>query len=377
MSLQRIEEISNIEHAGIVDCHFNQIANSSMRIPCLPSFMFGDVPGAVLKQFHAHAGLPRQGAWFIRDVDITGHYLISIGGILLKDHLSNIHELHVRQAVEAQANAAVMPVRRKISGQQVLLCGPGLPIYGHWLVEMLPKLHVLEVMRAEIEHLSFLIPSDLPQFAARWLNLLGIGDDQIVRYDPRGEVVSVDELVIPSIMHNGVRVGSEFAKAAHMLARRVEEKLGQLKPSELGHKIFLSRRNTGANRQLINREVIEQIARENGFSIVCPEALSLPDQISLFKAARYVVGDYGSALHGTMFSAPDTVVCGLRGSETHPGFIQSGIGRILQQPTGYIFGLCEPGDPLGSYTIPEDDFRECLRLVFSGIPLERLPLDMV
>ncbi len=376
MSPAQIEEITSIEDAGIIKCRFVQIRNSSMRIPSLPSFMFGNVPATVLRRFHAHAGLPRQGAWFIRDVDVSGHYLISSGNILFKDHLSNIHEMHIRQALEDRDRAGITPVPRQIPGQHVLLCGPGLPIYGHWLIEMLPKLHVLEAMQIDVSHLSFLIPSDLPQFAARWLGLLGIRDEQTVRYDPNCEVVRVDELVVPSILHNGVRVGSEFAGAAHMLARRVEEKSGPLKQSELGPRIFLSRRHTGPNRQLINRETIEKIAQENGFSIVCPEMLSLPDQISLFKAARHVIGDYGSALHGTMFSGPGTIVCALRGSDTHPGFIQSGIGRVLHQPTGYIFGSCEPSDPHGSYTIQEDDFRECLRLAFSGIPLESLPSDI-
>jgi capsular polysaccharide biosynthesis protein len=58
----------------------------------------------------------------------------------------------------------------------------------------------------------------------------------------------------------------------------------------------------------------------------------------LFASAREIIGEYGSAFHATMFSAPDTPVCGLRGSDYHPGFVQSGIGDVFGQPTGWVFG---------------------------------------
>jgi capsular polysaccharide biosynthesis protein len=338
--------------------------------------MFGDVPASVLERFHAHAGLPRQGAWFIHQVEVTGDYLISSADEILKDHLSNIHEEHVRQALALRSKETTLPVLKDLAGQYVLLGGPGMRIYGHWLIEMLPKLHILEALQMDLGSLNFLLPSDLPRFAVLWLELLGIAERQLLLYDPRREILRIEELVIPSILHNGVRVGTEFAQAATTLGRFVQQKSGVLKPSAHGHKIFLSRRNTGLNRQLINRDHIEQIAQEHGFSIVCPETLALVEQISLFKNAQFIIGEYGSALHGSMFSGPGTVVCGLRGSRLHPGFIQSGIGRVLQQPTGYVFGKSLPDDPAGSFVVQESDFRSCLKLAFAGLQFERLHLDL-
>jgi hypothetical protein len=257
-----IGDITELVQAGTLLGRFIQVRNPSIRIPALPAFMFGTVPAQVLRMFTARTGLPPQGAWFIRDVNVAAHYLIESSGRLLKDHRSNIHASHVEQACQARNNAAVIPIHRPLSGQHVLLCGPGLPIYGHWLVEMLPKLHVLEAMQLSIQHLSFLIPSNVPNFVTRWLELLGIKGSQIVTYDQRAEVLGVEELVIPSILHNGIRVGAEFADAARTLLRRIEITRGRLKPSEFGTRIFVSRRNTGANRRLINRQEIESIAEK-------------------------------------------------------------------------------------------------------------------
>ena len=38
-----------------------------------------------------------------------------------------------------------------------------------------------------------------------WLELLGIGGDRIVYYDPLLDALAVDELLMPTIFHNGVR----------------------------------------------------------------------------------------------------------------------------------------------------------------------------
>ena len=182
--------------------------------------------------------------------------------------------------------------------------------------------------------------------------------------------MQIDELVVASVLHNGVRVSPAMAEVARLLVGRIERTVGQLRPSTFGAKVFLSRKKAGG-RNLINREAIENIALESGFAIISPETLDITEQVILFKGAKYILGEYGSALHGSIFSNPGTVVCALRGSTLHPGFIQSGIGFALRQPTGYVFGQSEfccrsQRDSL----ISEDDFRSCLRLAMSDITLE-------
>jgi capsular polysaccharide biosynthesis protein len=107
-----------------------------------------------------------------------------------------------------------------------------------------------------------------------------------------------------------------------------------------------------------------------GFTVLQPERLPFAEQVQHFAAARCIIGEYGSALHGSIFFQPGTVVCGLKeASANRLSFLQSGIGAVLDQPTGYVH--CEPvvGDSIGSFRVPPDAFSKCLQLVFGSTPL--------
>jgi capsular polysaccharide biosynthesis protein len=117
----------------------------------------------------------------------------------------------------------------------------------------------------------------------------------------------------------------------------------------------------------LNRDRIEQIATEAGFAIVHPEQMPLLEQFATFDAARQIVGEYGSAMHGTMFSSAGTTVGLLRGTGSPvAAFLQSTIDDALEQPTGYIFGQTIEGDPLERFAVNEEAWQTCLDLIFSG-----------
>jgi capsular polysaccharide biosynthesis protein len=216
--------------------------------------------------------------------------------------------------------------------------------------------------------LQYLLPNTIPDFVIGWLDLLGITSQQLVFYDPLRESISCDELLVPTIQHNGCRVSPLLRWSAVYLRNLVAER-HTLDQSPYGERIFLSRAHCGLSRRLLNRERVEDMAKEAGFAIVHPERMPLLDQLKMFGGAKCLMGEYGSALHGSIFAPSGAVVCALRGTLLHPGFIQSGLGEVFQQPTGYIFGATDAGDPQGAFTIKEDTLEMCLRVVFGGMPL--------
>jgi capsular polysaccharide biosynthesis protein len=167
-------------------------------------------------------------------------------------------------------------------------------------------------------------------------------------------------LLLPTILHNGVRASALLNNAAKCLLSLVNDSVGPPPPNSQRRQIFLSRAHASQSRPLLNRQRIEEIAGAAGLEILHPERLSLPEQVRLFGEANLLVGEYGSALHGSLFSAPGTTVCNLRGSLDHPGFIQSGFGQALRQPTGYVFGETDSQAGDGRFTIAESAFSECL-----------------
>lgn len=90
---------------------------------------------------------------------------------------------------------------------------------------------------------------------------------------------------------------------------------------------------------------------------------SLAEQVALFAAARQIVGEYGSGLHGSMFSPPGTFVCAFRAAALHPGFLQSGLCQALDQKIGYVLGDAEDHAIQQEFAVEPEDVRWALRML--------------
>jgi hypothetical protein len=345
---------------------FHRVGEVSHAIPHSPSFIFGEYPAKVARSYYAFSGLGERGLWSITDAEVHGPHHIVRDGALFWCPLLNIHQGHVEKYLTEQVDRPV----RHLAGSYAMITGPGHWIYGHWLIDHMPKLFMLSECGFALAEQRFLMPVKTPKFVLAILDILGINETQIEYYDPEREIIRVDLLLVPGIFHNGVRMAPEFEQAYGLLNRMIDAG-GEIDPSpEAGERIFLSRRHASQSRRCLNRADIEAVATECGLAIVYPEQMPFRRQVPLFRQARLIVGEYGSALHGSIFAPPGTVICGLRGSGFHPGFIQSGIGHVLGQPTGYVFGQTTPDDPHMSFTVPPEEFRACLEVIGSGTGFE-------
>jgi capsular polysaccharide biosynthesis protein len=165
------------------------------------------------------------------------------------------------------------------------------------------------------------------------------------------------------------RTSPLFGDAARFVASLVWRRSARPPVDGGMQRSFLSRALSDKEyrRRLLNRERIEQIAQDAGFAIVHPEQMPLLEQFALLGNARQIVGEYGSALHMSIFSAPGTMLAALLGNYSPvAGFLQSAVGEALAQPTGYVFGETVAGHPMEPFTIPEEALRACLELIFGS-----------
>lgn len=109
-------------------------------------------------------------------------------------------------------------------------------------------------------------------------------------------------------------------------------------PALTGRRLFLTRARASQSRRIANRDEIEALFTAQGFEIIAPETLPIPEQLRLIRSASFIAGEYGSALHASLFCPPGLAVLALRGNGIHPEFIQSGMGEALGHHTGYIIG---------------------------------------
>ncbi len=64
--------------------------------------------------------------------------------------------------------------------------------------------------------------------------------------------------------------------------------------------LFITRKK-GTRRSLSNIDVVEQLARENGFSVIDPGDYSWIEQVKLFSAAKRIIGVHGAGLTNIIF----------------------------------------------------------------------------
>ncbi|HET6182593.1 MAG TPA: glycosyltransferase family 61 protein [Acetobacteraceae bacterium] len=342
---------------------FELLCPATVRVPPSPKFTFGTFEAPLARWYYGASHLHAGGLFKLRDFCVSHPYLLSKDGVVYCCPEANIHPGHTLAALQGR-DLPRTPIR--LSGQFVMITGPGYPIYGHWLSDFLPKLAVLNGLGYDLGSLKFLVPHDVPAFGLEWLDLLGFHRDNIVEFDLGDTSREVEELLIPTTLHNGVRGSTLYRNAADLLLDRVRAQHPSVDDAGDEIPVFLSRAKSSQSRELLNRSAIEEEAASRGIALCHPQELSLLDQIRLFRKSRVIVGEYGSALHGSLFSRPGTVVCAIRGSRQHPAFIQSGIGNILRQHTGYIFGANIPGDPAERFSVSLEDFRACLDSVVSG-----------
>jgi hypothetical protein len=261
---------------------------------------------------------------FLRDISISGHGYLFRGEAMIRQdsYLSGIAQ------ADAEAGRGATPGRltRIVVDQPVLVAiGPGWQVYGHWLLDFLPRIALAQrLLGADINGFRLLLPNDAPGFVLKLLaQFTSISEEQIMRYDRNAEEVVVRRALVPDYAHRDYNLHS-FALAFYR----------RFVPPDAApaRRICLSRKHVekdtlSAVRFFKERALFEAMAVARGFEIICPETFSLAGQIRLMAETAIQIGEHGSAQHSSLFSAPGTVV-----GTIHPmNNIQMQIGRLCGQ----------------------------------------------
>lgn len=169
--------------------------------------------------------------------------------------------------------------------------------YGHNLLEVLPRLMLLDRAPAGIE-----IATSIPRSATieKLIGGLGIAQSRVRYYR---EPVFCRRAYLPDrLIH--------LEEFIHPLSREAFARLRSLGASstvERADRIFISRSRL-RRRRLINEAEIEGLFERYGFRIIHPETLAVEAQIALFSDAVMIAGLGGAAMHSTVFTRPETKV---------------------------------------------------------------------
>jgi capsular polysaccharide biosynthesis protein len=206
---------------------------------------------------------------------------------------------------------------------------PGEGTYGHWLVDFLPRLLLLRTLGINGK---YVFTDRIPDYAWQFFNLLGIDEADIVTYNPLTECVELEQAYVPTYL----RSEDQFSSLISCIPR-----FFPLSKQVKGNKIYVARGDFRENQKVLNDELVIKSVLNFGFEIIYPHKLTIAQQIEIFSQASIVVGEYGSAMHNTLFCNPGTKVVLLQSNQIL-SMIQVGLGNALSHETSVLF--CEALD---------------------------------
>jgi O-antigen biosynthesis protein WbqL len=166
------------------------------------------------------------------------------------------------------------------------------------------------------------LPSIFPPFVYAHTQAL-LPDVPIVTFDPRVEYIRGERLFLPTW-------GLDHVYNESLCGQLDDLRVTQ--DAALPRRIFVSRRSRPIFRELDNLRELEEIAVQEGLTVVCPEDYPFERQIALFRGATMIVGEYGSALHNALFSPSGTLVFALNWINA----CQSRFARLRGHRIGYL-----------------------------------------
>ena len=211
-----------------------------------------------------------------------------------------------------------------IEDPALIVFGPGFNIYGHWLLDFMPRIFVArQILGSALDDYVLPLPSDSPDWVPELMQTFcGIQPDRFRYYSRLDDLVVCRRACLPSYAHCGKR--GDYA--LHPLVRTFYDQFGNSGAPRVKRRICLSRRSqelqtNGKWRIFGARELMEQMAVARGFEIVRPETLDFSRQVEMFRSADCILGEHGSGMHAAVFADPGTVVATIGAWNRHQYYI--------------------------------------------------------
>ncbi|MEN0073001.1 MAG: glycosyltransferase family 61 protein [Paracraurococcus sp.] len=228
------------------------------------------------------------GNTIVRESLINAHRTKDIGDFLLTD------EAGVYEAKPGYRGGDPLP-----DGTYVLLKQRWDGNYGHWLVESLPRLSLLDGL-LDLTRCRFLLTAAVPAMRkvyADSLAVYGIREEQLVWPGPRPQFVKDLIYPLPLTVQPWVKAPVAIT-ALEELGRRL---LVTATPAPQPEKLYV-RRPDGARRKLRNEDAVLRLVEQRGYVVTTPGLMSLAAQVQTFSRASHVAGVLGAECTNLVFS---------------------------------------------------------------------------
>lgn len=174
----------------------------------------------------------------------------------------------------------------------------GFSNYYHWMIEVLPRLHILKQSRVLYDKLYF--PPLRTKFSQSTLQHLGIDFTKVIEATNNTHI-KPKKLVFPS------QPSESQATPVWVIDFLQDTFLKNYKLKDGKKRIFMSRKNA-IIRRIINEDSIFELLEPLGFKKIFMEDLSVIEQAELMHESEIIVGTHGAALTNIVFARKGTVI---------------------------------------------------------------------
>lgn len=259
--------------------------------------------------------------------------------------------------------------------RDVVYCGYSKAFhFGHFLLEGLNRVYPILNEKYKNCLFVFIEPYSTPKkWATDLLKLAGVAPENILVLKTATKFRNV---YVPQQSFDLTTYGT--TENLHLM-----QKISSNAP-DLFHyeKVYLSRAKMGKLRTW-GEERIQEIFARNGYHIIYPETMTVPEQVAVLKHCKYLAGCAGTALHLSVFMpCGGTVIMLKRNSNVDTGSLtpQKILGLELGHNLIYISASIEPSksNHFSKFSKPQIiGMTPYLRAFFDEYGFEVLPDDLL
>ncbi len=198
-------------------------------------------------------------------------------------------------------SAQKLPPVEQIPGTVAVLAGLSNNIYFHWMLDVLPRLKILQDSGLNLDKIDYWLVGDRHSWQKDSLHHLGIPSEKILPVQEHLHI-QAEQLIVPSFPGAAAWPQSwvcDWLKSSFLPS-----------PSSapgLPKRLYLSRQKTG-DRRVVNEASVRQLLESKGFTTVYLETCTIAEQAQLFYNAEIIVSPHGSGLTNLAFCRPGTQV---------------------------------------------------------------------
>ena len=208
------------------------------------------------------------------------------------------------------------PTYTEFSGRLAVVASSGAGNYYHWMMQILPRIEILQASGVEFDKLYFYDLKYPYQFQT--LKALGVKDSDYI-IGKADNIVIADTLIVPSIPNRELCYWPRDKTFSSHVLKFLEKKFFvQNTGKNFPKKIFISRQKA-MRRNIVNENEIIKALKKKGYAQVFLEDYSVQEQASMFFQAKAIIGMHGSGLTNLVFCQPKTKVLEIDPADGHRG----------------------------------------------------------